>query len=82
MPVSILKYCMAYLFKNKGPHHINRINNIIFYFSFTYCIIFKGVISAKMVKIIKFLFFCSKSVFRYGGITSQIFRVVFFFVFY
>ena len=27
-----------------------------------------------MVKIIKFLFFCSKSVFRYGGITSQIFR--------
>ena len=27
-----------------------------------------------MVKIMKFLFFCSKSVFRYGGITSQIFR--------
>ena len=60
MPVSILKHCMAYLFKNKGPHHVNRINNIIFYFSFTYCIIFKGVISAKMVKIIKFLFFAQK----------------------
>ena len=27
-----------------------------------------------MVKIIKFLFFCSKSLFRYGGIASQIFR--------
>ena len=37
-------------------------------------IFFKGVRLGKMVKIIKFLFFCSKSVFRYGGITSQIFR--------
>ena len=36
-------------------------------------VVIKGVISAKMVKIIKFLFFVQK-VSKYGGITCQIFR--------
>ena len=63
-------FCMRRFLKTRGDWHF-MLN--LFQFIVTLRM-FKGVISAKMVKIIKFLFFCSKSVFRYGGITSQIFR--------
>ena len=75
---NIMTKC-PFIFRYIGFYWIysNFWNIQIYLISFIYCPILlylRGSYWAKIVKMIKFLFFAQESVFRYGGITSQIFR--------
>ena len=72
--LALAKHIHNYANKNKSTEGFRYKNCLRIIALMSSCL--RGSDWVKMVKIIKFLFFffCSKSVFMYGGITSQIFR--------